>query len=269
VNVDLVLGDPSISILEGALPWESPRDISRKVVLPTLAKAFKFDLAAPWRAHSEAARQAAARRSGRKIKHTIEAGRSRDDYESEWEGILVNVARRYRESTSDSVRVQLEEYMIEQPCGACKGRRLKPESLSVLVAGKGIGEVVELSIVQALEFFQGLPIKSGLGSQGLDSEVAGPILKKSATGFDSARRGARLPHPHRSAEPFRRRSPADPAGTQIGSRLVGVLYILDEPSIGLHQRDNERLLSTLRELGLGNTVIVVEHDEDTIRRPII
>jgi excinuclease ABC subunit A len=270
VNVDLVLGDPSISILEGVvLPWGEPSGYLRKVVLPTLAKAFKFDLAAPWRSHSEAARNALLHgAAGRKIKYTVEAGRSRDDYESEWEGILVNVARRYRESTSDSVRVQLEEYMIEQPCGACKGRRLKPESLSVLVTGKSIGEVVELSIVQALEFFQGLPIKSGPGSHGLDPEVAGPILKEVCDRLRFLRDvGLDYLTLNRSAgtlsggEAQRIR-----LATQIGSRLVGVLYILDEPSIGLHQRDNERLLSTLRELrDLGNTVIVVEHDEDTIR----
>src|SRR5919197_1606726 len=157
--------------------------------------------------------------------------------------------------------------MVEQPCPACGGRRLKPESLSVLVAGKNIGEVVALPVRESLEFFSKIPLR-GNGRPGLDPEIAQPILKEVTdrlrflvdVGLDYLtldRSAATLS----GGEAQRIR-----LATQIGSRLVGVLYILDEPSIGLHQRDNQRLLATLRGLrDLGNTVIVVEHDEETMR----
>ena len=269
VNADLILGDPSISILEGVvLPWSEPAGYLRKVVLPTLARAFKFELNAPWKEHSAAARQALLHGApGKKLKFQIEGGRGRDDYESEWEGILANVARRYRESTSDAVRMQLEQFMVEEPCRACGGHRLKPESLAVRVGGMGIGEVVDLPVDRAYGFFSGLPLK-GNGQSGLDAEVAGPILKEVSdrlrflrdVGLDYLTLG-RSAGTLSGGEAQRIR-----LATQIGSRLTGVLYVLDEPSIGLHQRDNERLLATLRDLrDLGNTVLVVEHDEDTIR----
>jgi excinuclease ABC subunit A len=271
VNADLVLGDPSISILEGViLPWGEPSGYLRKVVLPTLARAFRFDLAAPWRDHSEAARHAILQGvPGRSLKFHVEQGRDADHYDSEWEGVLRNVERRYRETSSDAIRAALEEFMVEQPCGSCGGRRLKPESLSVLVQGRSIGEVVELPVAQALEFFAGIPLRApGRAGRGLDPEVAGPILKEVTDRLRFLRDvGLEYLTLGRSAgslsggEAQRIR-----LATQIGSRLVGVLYILDEPSIGLHQRDNARLLGTLRGLrDLGNTVIVVEHDEDTIR----
>jgi excinuclease ABC subunit A len=267
VNADLVLGDPSISILEGViLPWGEPTGYLRKVVLPTLAKAFKFDLNAPWGEHSDAARHALLYGAPGKFRFQTDGARGRGDYESEWEGVLRNVERRYRESSSDAVRVTLEEFMIEQPCNTCGGRRLRPESLSVLVHGRSIGDVVELPVERALEFFEGIPLRTN-GTGGLDPDIAGPILKEVSdrlrflcdVGLDylTLGRGATSLS---GGETQRIR-----LATQIGSRLVGVLYILDEPSIGLHQRDNERLLATLRGLrDLGNTVIVVEHDADTI-----
>ncbi|MEP6473648.1 MAG: excinuclease ABC subunit UvrA, partial [Gemmatimonadota bacterium] len=269
VNASLILGDPSISILEGVvLPWGEPSGYLRKVVLPTLAKALKFDLAAPWGELPEAARKTLLHGApGKHFKFQVEGTRSRDDYESEWEGIIKNVERRYRESTSDSVRGALEEFMILMPCASCGGKRLKPESLAVLVHGKGIGEIVDLPVHKAVDFFEGLPLKHGKG-KGLEADVAGPILKEVAdrlrflrdVGLDYLTLG-RSAGSLSGGEAQRIR-----LATQIGSRLVGVLYILDEPSIGLHQRDNDRLLETLRGLrDLGNTVIVVEHDEDTIR----
>ncbi|HEY7479142.1 MAG TPA: excinuclease ABC subunit UvrA [Gemmatimonadales bacterium] len=265
VNAELILGDPSISILEGViLPWGEPSGYLRKVVLPTLAKAFKFDLAAPWSQHSESARQALLYGAPGRFKFQTEARHG--EYESEWEGVLRNVERRYRESSSDAVRATLEEFMIEQPCQTCGGRRLKAESLAVLVNGRSIGDVVELPVERALEFFETVPLRSN-GRLGLDPEIAGPILKEVGdrlrflrdVGLDylTLGRGATSLS---GGETQRIR-----LATQIGSRLVGVLYILDEPSVGLHQRDNERLLGTLRGLrDLGNTVIVVEHDADTI-----
>jgi excinuclease ABC subunit A len=271
VNAQLVLGDPSLSILEGViLPWGEPSGYLRRAVLPTLAKAFKFDLAAPWRDHSESARQAILYGApGRTLRFQVEQGRRSEEYESDWEGVLKNVERRYRETTSDAVREGLVEFMVEQPCAACQGRRLKPESLSVLVHGKSIGEVVEMPVEQALEFFESIPLRGpGQRGRGLDPEVAGLILKEVGdrlrflrdVGLDYLTLG-RSAGSLSGGEAQRIR-----LATQIGSRLVGVLYVLDEPSIGLHQRDNVRLLATLRGLrDLGNTVIVVEHDEDTIR----
>jgi excinuclease ABC subunit A len=270
VMADLVLGDPSISILEGViLPWGEPSGYLRKVVLPTLAKAFKFDLTAPWGEHSVAAREALLHGAPGKFRFQTEGGRGRTEYESEWEGVLRNVERRYRESTSDAVRASLEEFMIEQPCQACGGKRLRPESLAVTVHGRSIGDVVDLPVERAMEFFSSIPLRGENGtSTGLDPDIAGPILKEVVdrlrflrdVGLDYLTLG-RAATSLSGGETQRIR-----LATQIGSRLVGVLYILDEPSIGLHQRDNQRLLATLRGLrDLGNTVIVVEHDADTIR----
>jgi excinuclease ABC subunit A len=270
VNAELILGDGSISILEGVvLPWGEPTGYLRKVVLPTLARALKFDLNDSWAKIPETARKALLfGLPGKKLKYQIEGARSRDDYESEWEGIVANVARRYRESSSDAVRTSLEQFMVEEPCRACGGRRLKPESLAVQVGGQGIGEVVNLPVDRAHDFFAGLQIRSTPGGKGLDAEVAGPILKEVLdrlrflrdVGLDYLTLG-RSAGTLSGGEAQRIR-----LATQIGSRLTGVLYVLDEPSIGLHQRDNERLLATLRDLrDLGNTVLVVEHDEDTIR----
>ena len=268
VNADLILGDPSISILEGViLPWGEPSGYLRKVVLPTLAKAFRFELNAAWAEHSESARKALMHGAPGRFRFAADGGRGKGDYESEWEGVLRNVERRYRESTSDAVRMSLEEFLVEQPCATCHGKRLKPESLAVLVEGRSIGDVVDLPVDRAVDFFQSIPLR-GPGRAGLDPEIAGPILKEAADrlrflrdvglGYLTLGRGASSLS---GGEMQRIR-----LATQIGSRLVGVLYILDEPSIGLHQRDNERLLGTLRGLrDLGNTVIVVEHDEDTIR----
>jgi excinuclease ABC subunit A len=277
VNAELVLGDPSISILEGIiLPWGEPNGYLRKVVLPTLAKAFDFQLNAPWSAHSEAAKHAILHGAPGRFKFQTEGARGKGEYESDWEGVLKNIERRYRESSSDGVRASLEEFMIEQPCQTCGGKRLKPESLAVLVNGASIGDVVDLPVERAIEFFEMIPLRdgrsasqvSGNGRGGLDPDIAGPILKEVVdrlrflrdVGLNYLTLG-RAATSLSGGETQRIR-----LATQIGSRLVGVLYILDEPSIGLHQRDNERLLATLRGLrDLGNTVIVVEHDEETIQ----
>jgi excinuclease ABC subunit A len=266
---ELVLGDPSISILEGViLPWGEPSGYLRKVILPTLAKAYKFDLAAPWKALPAPAKELLlGGAAGKSFKFQLDGPKFKGEYESKWEGILKNVERRFYETTSDAVRQQLGEFMVEMPCRACQGRRLKAESLSVLVAGKSIGDVVDLAVDEALAFFDGIPVARGrVGA--VDPEVGGPILKEihdrltflRNVGLEYLTLG-RAAGSLSGGEAQRIR-----LATQIGSRLVGVLYILDEPSIGLHQRDNQRLLNTLKELrDLGNTVLVVEHDEDTIR----
>jgi excinuclease ABC subunit A len=269
VNADLILGDPSISILEGVvLPWGEPSGYLRKAVLPALAKTFKFDLNAPWSALPAPARDILLNgAAGKLFKFGGDGARGRAEYETEWEGILKNVQRRYHESSSDAVRSQLEEFLVEVPCRACNGRRLKPESLSVLLAGRNIGDVVDLPVDDAVAFFDGIPIGRGLAG-GVDPEIAGPILKEIRDRLVFLRDvGLEYLTLGRSAGTLSGgESQRIRLATQIGSRLVGVLYVLDEPSIGLHQRDNARLLRTLHELrDLGNTVIVVEHDEDTIR----
>jgi excinuclease ABC subunit A len=263
VSEELVLGDPRISILEGVvLPWGEPSGYLRKVVLPTLARQFKFDLNTPWGELPASVRDCllhgdAGGANGKKKKG-----------DASWEGILANVERRYEESDSDMVRVELEAYMLAVPCSDCNGHRLKPESLAVTIDGRSIGVLVDLPITESLAFFDTVPVKGDGRVMGLDPEIAGPILKEVRerlrflvdVGLDYLTLG-------RSAESLSGgEAQRIRLATQIGSRLVGVLYILDEPSIGLHQRDNARLLSTLEQLrDLGNTVIVVEHDEETMR----
>ncbi|HEY3221156.1 MAG TPA: excinuclease ABC subunit UvrA [Gemmatimonadales bacterium] len=269
VNADLVLGDQSLSILEGVvLPWGEPSGYLRKVVLPALAKTYKFDLNAPWRDLSPSVQKTLLNGApGKTITYQYDSERWHGSYESGWKGVLDHVEKRYRETSSDAVREQLEQYMVEQPCPTCGGRRLKPESLSVLVAGKSIGDIVALPVRETLDFFSKVPLR-GNGRAGLDPEISRPILKEVT---DRLRFLVDVGLDYLTLE----RSAVTLSGgeaqrirlaTQIGSRLVGVLYILDEPSIGLHQRDNARLLGTLKELrDLGNTVLVVEHDEETIR----
>jgi excinuclease ABC subunit A len=261
VSEQLILGDPRISILEGVIiPWGEPSGYLRKIVLPALARQLKFDLNMPWGDLP------------RSVRDTILGGdksgkRSLTKDAIEWEGVLRNIERRYDESDSDTVRLELQEFMIEVPCDACGGRRLKPEALSVTVQGKSIGDVVGYAVTESLEFFENIPVRRD-GKPGLDPEIAGPILKEVRerlrflvdVGLDYLTLG-RAAESLSGGEAQRIR-----LATQIGSRLVGVLYILDEPSIGLHQRDNARLLATLEQLrDLGNTVIVVEHDEETMR----
>ena len=261
VSEELVLGDPRISILEGVvLPWGEPTGYLRKVVLPTLARQFKFDLNTAWGELTQPVRDCLLHGDG-------STGKKKKG-DTSWEGIIANVERRYEESDSDMVRMELQAYMLAVPCTACSGHRLKPESLAVIIDGRSIGEVTDFAITEALSFFDGIPIRDEEHVNGLDVEIAGPILKEVRerlrflvdVGLDYLTLG-------RSAESLSGgEAQRIRLATQIGSRLVGVLYILDEPSIGLHQRDNARLLSTLEQLrDLGNTVIVVEHDEETMR----
>ena len=261
VSEELVLGDPRISILEGVvLPWGEPTGYLRKVVLPTLARQYKFDLNAPWGELKAEVRDW--------LLHGDTPAGKKKKADTSWEGIVANVERRYEESDSDMVRIDLEAYMLAVPCSACNGHRLKPESLAVTIDGRNIGQVTDFAITEALAFFDGIPVKDAQRVNGLDAEIAGPILKEVRerlcflvdVGLDYLTLG-------RSAESLSGgEAQRIRLATQIGSRLVGVLYILDEPSIGLHQRDNARLLSTLEQLrDLGNTVIVVEHDEETMR----
>jgi len=268
VNPQLLLGDGSISIMEGViLPWGAPGGHLKRSVIPGLAEAYEFDPNTPWADLDDVTRDAILGGSGAmKIRFPYESGGKKAEgfYEDHWEGVVASVERRYAETSSDNVRKQLEDYMSTLRCHVCGGSRLRPVALGVTVGGKNLGEIVDMPITEAVAFFEDLEV----GGAELPEEIAGPILKEVrermrfllevGLGYLTLGRAAGSLS---GGEAQRIR-----LATQIGSRLVGVLYILDEPSIGLHQRDNDRLLGTLRALrDLGNTVLVVEHDEDTIR----
>ncbi len=280
VSAELVIGDPDLSILEGVvLPWGEPDGYMRKVILPGLAKQLGFELAAPWSKIAAPVRRSlllgvegsptTARKAVKKATKTVvtKAVSVKAGADSRWEGIVAHVQRRYEETSSESIRTDLEAFMVAAPCRTCAGRRLKAESLAVTMHGRNIGDVVEFSVADALDFFKTVPIRAP-GHPGLDPGIAGPILKEVRERLSFlVDVGLDYLTLNRSAESLSGgEAQRIRLATQIGSRLVGVLYILDEPSIGLHQRDNGKLLDTLKQLrDLGNTVIVVEHDEETIR----
>jgi len=261
---ELVVPNPDLSIRDGAIvPWEKRLSGWYHMTLDALAKAYDFDIRTPFKELSPRVREVILRGSGgEKIEFWWEEdGGRRHTYTKEFEGVIPNLERRYRESESEQVREELERYMNVMPCPTCHGARLKREALHVKVAGRDIRQVTALSIKDALEFFANLSLSPK------EEEIARRILKEirerlnflvnvgldylsldRASGTLSGGEGQRIR-----------------LATQIGSSLVGVLYILDEPSIGLHQRDNGRLLQTLKHLrDIGNTVLVVEHDEETI-----
>ena len=277
VNGALLLASPSLSILEGVIiPWGEPGGHLRGSVIPGLAEAYEFDPATPWRDLPMEARDAILHgSSGMKIRFPYNAGKMRGHYEDYWEGIVANVERRYRETTSEHVRSQLDQYMSSQQCADCKGSRLGPFGRSVRIGGLGISDIVQRPIGEVLAFMNSLPVTGEEPAPGvlpatgdpLPGEIAGPILKEVRERLGFLRNvGLDYLALSRSADTLSGgESQRIRLATQIGSRLVGVLYILDEPSIGLHQRDNHRLLRTLQDLrDLGNSVVVVEHDEDTI-----
>ena len=256
-NPELVLGDSSVSILEGVvLPWGVPRGHLRGTILEGLAGALGFDLNTPWRDLPEPVRRVllygADAASGAAVPKKLK-----------WGGILRDISQRYQDSSSDSLREQLEDYMSVLPCTTCGGARLRPESLAVTIGARSIGEVVAMPVSGALDFFRAVETMPHL-----PRDISAPILKEVTERLSFlVNVGLEYLTLGRSAETLSGgEAQRIRLATQIGSRLVGVLYILDEPSIGLHQRDNERLLETLGALrDLGNTVLVVEHDEDTIR----
>ncbi len=278
VSPDLILGDPTVSILEGVvLPWGEPDGYLRRVILPGLAKALGFDLNVAWGKLPKKVQDVLLYGSANKTGALSLSKRGDKSGGFTWDGIVAGQQRRYEETEADNVRYELAQYMVELPCAACGGRRLKPESLSVTIAGRNIGDISELSVVDAARFFASVPVRGGQNGArpaaanngaGLDPEVARPILKEVRERLDFlVAVGLEYLTLGRSAETLSGgEAQRIRLATQIGSRLVGVLYILDEPSIGLHQRDNQRLLRTLQQLrDLGNTVLVVEHDDETIR----
>jgi excinuclease ABC subunit A len=263
VDPELVIPDPDLSVREGAIaPWASSTLEYWNRVLEAVAEAHGFDLDTPWRRLPKAARDVLLHGSDQQIhvRYKNRYGRQRS-YHTTFEGVLPNVERRHVETDSESQREKLEQFMREIPCRACKGARLKPESLAVTVAEVNISELTAMSIRDALAFLDrmGLSEREQMIAERLLKEIRERLRFLVDVGLDYLTLG-RAAGTLAGGEAQRIR-----LATQIGSGLVGVLYILDEPSIGLHQRDNKRLIDTLIRLrDLGNTLIVVEHDDATI-----
>ena len=264
VDADLVVPDPAISLRDGAIAAWSRSQFFYPELLESVSKHFGIDMDKPWSQQSKQHRDALLNGTGeRKIRfgYKNQYGHSRW-YEAPFEGVVANLQRRFEETQSDYLKAELERFMSDKPCPACKGRRLKPESLAVTVADHNIAEVCELSISNAIGFFDRLELteREQLIARGILKE----ILERLQFMIDVGLEYLTIQRPANTlsgGESQRIR-----LATQIGSKLMGVLYILDEPSIGLHQRDNRRLINTLLRLrDLGNTLIVVEHDEETIR----
>lgn len=258
-----VVPNPEMSLREGAVaPWETRTGFYYHQLLEALADHYEFDINIPFSRLPERIRQILLHGSGKEtVRFFYDQGERRHYYEKPFEGIIPNLERRFHETDSDRVRENLERFMNVMPCPTCRGARLRPESLFIRIGGSNIQEICALAIHEAELFFETLRLSDK------EFEIGRRILKEirerlsflayvgldylsldRASGTLSGGEGQRIR-----------------LATQVGSSLVGVLYILDEPSIGLHQRDNRRLLDTLKRLrDLGNTVLVVEHDEETI-----
>ncbi|WP_295737245.1 excinuclease ABC subunit UvrA [uncultured Oscillibacter sp.] len=267
VDVSLVIPDPKKSILEGAIQasgWGNIRsDGISRMYFDALSKKYRFSLDEPWEDLSAEARDIILYGTkGEKLELHYDQPRGKGVLYQPFEGICNNVERRYQETQSDASKRELEELMAECPCPTCKGRRLKKESLAVTVGEKDIDALTRLSVLDELDWVESLELTD---QQHL---IADRILKeiKSRLGFLRSVGLGYLTLSRAAGTLSGGESQRIRLATQIGSSLMGVLYILDEPSIGLHQRDNDKLLATLRNLqNLGNTLLVVEHDEDTMR----
>ncbi|MCC3247240.1 excinuclease ABC subunit UvrA [Methylocystis sp. WRRC1] len=265
VDADLVVPNPRLTLRKGAVaPWAKSTSPYYMQTLEALGRHYKFRLDTPWEDLPEKAKNVILFGSGKEeIKFSYDDSFRAYDVKKPFEGVVINLERRYLETDSEWAREEIGRFMSATPCLACEGFRLKPEALAVKIAGKHIGEVSELSVRMALDWFSKLPGE-------LDkkrNEIAFRILKEIRdrltflvdVGLDY------LTLSRNSGTLSGGESQRIRLASQIGSGLTGVLYVLDEPSIGLHQRDNDRLLDTLRRLrNLGNSVIVVEHDEDAI-----
>lgn len=264
VDPDLVVPNPDLTLNQNAIaPWESTSSQYYPQLLMAVCKHYDIPMDVPVKDIPKAKLDKILKGSGKDKIHfdfTNDWGK-RTDQDIQFEGVLRNIERRFKDTTSDYIREQMSKYMIKKPCPTCNGDRLKPESLAVKVDNKNIAEVTRYSIVEANTFFKNIELSEK------DAQIAKVIFREISerlgflenVGLDYltlSRESGTLS----GGEAQRIR-----LATQIGSRLTGVLYILDEPSIGLHQRDNDRLIETLQEMrDLGNTLIVVEHDEDTM-----
>ncbi|HXR60911.1 MAG TPA: excinuclease ABC subunit UvrA, partial [Solirubrobacterales bacterium] len=264
IDPELVVPDPTLSLAEGALqPWNRGISAYWKRLIAAVAEAYDVDVDKPWSKLSQEEKEIFLYGTGDErhhVSYTNRFGRRRS-YKVRFEGIVNNLQRRYEETDSESNRERIEGYMAEQPCPACHGARLRPESLAVKVGGLSIAEYSDLSAHAASEWINELEMTetekaiARLIVREITERLS--FLENVGIGYLSLARSARTLS---GGEAQRIR-----LATQIGSHLVGVMYVLDEPSIGLHQRDNEKLIATLDRLrDLGNTVIVVEHDEGTM-----
>ena len=267
---DLMIPDKSLSFNEGCVScmgWMNSKDPGSygHALLEALAEKYKFSLDTPYEKLPEKVRRVFIYGTdGEVIKVHYKGQRSEGVYDDAFEGLIKNMERRYRETFSESAKAEYEQYMRISPCETCKGQRLKKESLAVTVDNKNIFELTEMSVKELLSYFDAIPgsiteQQQLIGKQ-IIKEIHSRIRFMNDVGLDYLTL-SRATGTLSGGEAQRIR-----LATQIGSGLVGVAYILDEPSIGLHQRDNDKLLATLKRLrDLGNTLIVVEHDEDTMR----
>ena len=263
----LVIPDPSKSILDGAIQvsgWQNARtDSVFRMYFEALAKKYHFDLSTPFGELSEEAKDVILfGTKGEKLRMTYNRGSGFGVLEQPFEGIMNNISRRYRETQSDSARKELEECMSSAPCPQCHGDRLSDIARAVTVGGIGIMDFCRMSISDGLHFMENLHLEGNMATvaEQIVREIVSRLKFLTDVGL-SYLTLSRAAGTLSGGESQRIR-----LATQIGSSLMGVLYILDEPSIGLHQRDNDKLLGTLKHLrDLGNTLIVVEHDEDTMR----
>src|SRR5258706_1548974 len=268
IDPDLVIPDRSKSFLNGAIvPWaRMPTDSSwRMKITEAVFKAHKWDPTNPIRdLPKEAVQHLLYAKKNEKVLVRYKHERGENTYHATFEGVVTNLERRYRETESEYIKTELEKYMVERPCPACKGKRLRPEALAVTIDGQDISDIADLSITDALDWAQGLPTRITERERQIAYQVLKEIRARLGflvdVGLDYLTVN-RTSQTLSGGEAQRIR-----LATQIGTTLMGVLYILDEPSIGLHQRDNAKLIATLTRLrDLGNTVLVVEHDEETIR----
>src|SRR5881397_2846274 len=254
--------DPTKSIEDGAIAiWKEGSENWRIRQIHTLAKHYKFSLTTPWAKLTEKARNCILYGSPDKIKFEFQGSDSSYKYTGNYEGLVPMLQRRYHESDNDDIREEIERFMTPKKCPECGGRRLKPEALAVTVAGQPIDKVVAQQLGDAEEFFKTIALTPR------EEQIAGKILKevRDRLGFLNAVGVGYLTLDRNAATLSGGEGQRIRLATQIGSKLMGVLYVLDEPSIGLHQRDNRKLIDSLLELrDLGNTVIVVEHDEEKI-----
>ena len=267
-DIDLMIPDKSLSILEGAIVvtgWQSctSEGSFSRAILDALAREYDFSLATPFENYPEKIKDILINgTNGHSVKVYYKGQRGEGVYDVAFPGLIRNVEQRYRETGSDTMKQEYESFMRITPCKTCKGQRLKKESLAVTVADKNIYEITNLSIEKLKAFLADMQLSEQqllIGKQIL-KEIRARVSFLSDVGLDYLSLG-RATGTLSGGEAQRIR-----LATQIGSGLVGVAYILDEPSIGLHQRDNDRLLSSLMKLrDLGNSLIVVEHDEDTMR----
>src|SRR5256885_12129907 len=264
VDGNLIVPDPALALHDGAMAAWSRSQFFYPELLESVSKYFGIDMNKPWSKLSKPQRDVLLNGTGdKKIRfgYKNQYGHSRW-YEAPFEGVIANLQRRYQETQSEYLKAELERYMSDKPCPACKGRRLKPESLAVTVANHNIAEVCVLPVSTAISFFDNLELsdREQLIARGILKEIRERLQFMIDVGLEYLTT-ERAANTLSGGESQRIR-----LATQIGSKLMGVLYILDEPSIGLHQRDNRRLINTLLRLrDLGNTLIVVEHDEETIR----